>query len=324
MASLIDILGLGAGALVGARTAKDERVVAERAAEQQTLLDTLKRKQEEEDRALKTRLTNAQISNYESLSDKREQPAAETFTGAPFEAAGPDGKPRLYIRGSMGSIRPVEGVTPIAEARAPRTQVVGESIVNLDTNTATPIQGLPPKEDGQGRVSAATRTQIAENTASLDLIARAREAVRARPESFGLSKGVSLLPGMGQLGEVINQRTDPQGVEARQLIGNLSSRLIKDRSGAAVTVSEFPRLAAFIPQPYDTPEKILANLDALERELRVVTEALANGATLAELSGGNATPAAPVPRGTPATPVAPTPQAAPPDFEAWRASRRNP
>lgn len=320
MASLIDLLGLGAGAVVGARTAQDERIREQRATEQQGLLDKLKMEQDAQDRAMRERLVNAQIGNFESLARDRAKPPEETFSGAPFEAAGPDGKPRLYIRGSMGSIRPVEGVTPLVEARAPRTQVVGESIVNLDTGTAAPIQGLPKKDD---RVSAATRTQLAENTASLDLIRRAREAVQARPESFGLSRGISLLPGMGQIGDVINQRMDPEGVAARQLVGNLSSRLIKDRSGAAVTVSEFPRLAAFIPQPYDTPEKILQNLDALEREIQVVNEALANGATLAELGAG-AAPVAPVPRGTPAAPVAPPPQAAPPDFDAWRRNRRQP
>lgn len=318
---LIDILGLGAGAVTGAMTARDERVRADQAAQQETLLNRLKAEQEAQDRAIRERLANAQIANFESLARERAKPPEETFSGAPFEAVGSDGKPGLFIRGSMGSIRPVEGVRPMVEARPARTQVVGESIVNLDTGTAEPIKGLP--SDGQGRVSAATRTQVAENTASLDLIRRAREAVQARPESFGLSKGISLLPGMGQIGDVINQRTDPEGVAARQLVGNLSSRLIKDRSGAAVTVSEFPRLAAFIPQPYDTPEKILQNLDALERELQVVNAALANGATLAELGAG-ATPVAPVPRGTPAAPVAPTQQAAPPDFEAWRASRRQP
>lgn len=326
MASLLDFLGMGANALVGQRVAEQEGEAERAAMEQQTLLEALDREEKARAAEMNRRLNEAQIRNLDSLAQERgrvTQPQ-ETFTGQPFEGVGPDGKPGLFLRGSLGTIRPVEGVHPMTENRPARTQVVGESIVNLDTGTAEPIQGLPT--DGQGRVSAATRTQIAENTATLDLIGRARQAVQQRPESFGLRRGISLLPGMGQIGEVINQRTDPEGVEARQLIGNLSSRVIKDRSGAAVTVSEFPRLAAFIPMPYDTPEKILANLEALERELRVVTEALANGATLEELSsGGSGTPLpAAQPQSGAATPTPTSNVPPPPDFEAWRRTRRQP
>lgn len=147
--------------------------------------------------------------------------------------------------------------------------------------------GRPPASD---RVAATTVTQLAENAASLDLVRQALEAVEARPQSFGLRRGAGMLPGMGQLGEVINQRADPEGVTARQLVGQVSAMKIKDLSGAAVTVSEFPRLAAFVPLVWDTPEKIRANLLRFERELQLVTQALQNGATLASMGAGGAAP----------------------------------
>lgn len=170
---------------------------------------------------------------------------------------------------------------------------------------------------GGDRVAASTRTQLAENAASLDLIRQAREALQNRPESVGLKRGVGLIPGMGQIGEVVNQRQDPDGNAVRQLIGQVSAMKIKDLSGAAVTVSEFPRLAAFVPLIWDTPEKIQLNLNQLERELTIVMDALQNGVTLAALMGG-ATPTG----STPSTPQpAAGPVAPPVDFEAWKAAR---
>lgn len=46
---------------------------------------------------------------------------------------------------------------------------------------------------------------------------------------------------------------DPEGVETRGAIADLGSMVIHDRSGAAVTAAEFPRLAPFIPRATDDP-----------------------------------------------------------------------
>lgn len=223
------------------------------------------------------------------------------------------------VRGVMINRQTGEVVTPQGlperpqTERAPRRQVVGGSVVDVDTGTATPITGLP--EAGNARVTATTRAQLADNAVQLDLVRRAREGVRQRPQSVGLRFGSGTLPMMGQAGEMINQRLDPEGVPVRQLIAQISAQKIKDLSGAAVTISEFPRLAAFVPLVWDTPEKIQANLNALERELEIVMQALENGVSLDELirGGGQARP-------TPNT----APPAPPASFDAWRASRRTP
>jgi hypothetical protein len=201
--------------------------------------------------------------------------------------------------------------TPATEAYEERPEQGGVAIYRGGQFDKWKIQ---PAQGGD-RVAASTRTQLAENAASLDLIRQARTALAQRPESVGLKRGVGLIPGMGQIGEVVNQRRDPEGNAVRQLIGQVSAMKIKDLSGAAVTVSEFPRLAAFVPLIWDTPGKIQLNLDQLERELTIVMEALQNGVTIADLMAGRAPSTAPA--SPPSAPAQP-----PPDFEAWKAARQ--
>lgn len=50
------------------------------------------------------------------------------------------------------------------------------------------------------------------------------------------------------------QRTDPQGIDTRAALADLGSLVIHERSGAAVTAAEYPRLKPFIPQTGDSPE----------------------------------------------------------------------
>jgi hypothetical protein len=57
-------------------------------------------------------------------------------------------------------------------------------------------------------------------------------------------------------------RVDPAGVDTRAAMADLGSLVVHDRSGAAVTAAEFPRLAPFIPQATDdavTARKKVAN-----------------------------------------------------------------
>lgn len=71
------------------------------------------------------------------------------------------------------------------------------------------------------------------------------------PEATGWK---ALLPN-----QVLN-RVDPKGVATRAAIADLGSLVIHDRSGAAVTASEFPRLAPFIPTATDDNKTIRAKL----------------------------------------------------------------
>lgn len=55
----------------------------------------------------------------------------------------------------------------------------------------------------------------------------------------------------GYLPNQVLNRVDPKGVDTRAAIADLGSLVIHDRSGAAVTAAEFPRLAPFIPTEKD-------------------------------------------------------------------------
>jgi hypothetical protein len=94
------------------------------------------------------------------------------------------------------------------------------------------------------------------NNQSIRNIDRAWTALSSAPKSVGAS---------GYTPDFILKRTDPKGVEARAAIANIGSLLIHDRSGAAVTIAETPRLVPFIPQVTDdekTAKKKLKQLRA--------------------------------------------------------------
>lgn len=79
----------------------------------------------------------------------------------------------------------------------------------------------------------------------------------------------------GYLPNVILNRAYPQGTEARAGLADVGSLLIHDRSGAAVTVSETPRLLPFVPQITDDKSTALKKLKRLKQIQLDEAEALA-------------------------------------------------
>jgi len=95
-------------------------------------------------------------------------------------------------------------------------------------------------------------TAYAENNAAMKAVDDAIAKVEAAPEnSFGVQ---NYLPG------AITQRIDKPGIDARSAVAAIGSKKYHDISGAAVTITEAPRMAPFIPSATDTKEKILQNL----------------------------------------------------------------
>lgn len=105
-------------------------------------------------------------------------------------------------------------------------------------------------------------------------------------------------------------RMDPAGVPTRAAIADLGSLVIHDRSGAAVTAAEFPRLAPFIPQATDDAKTVK---DKLRKFVRNYQDIVGESVDFYRASGYNvpaeklhtvtpdAAPAAPAPRpGAPA------------------------
>jgi hypothetical protein len=166
-------------------------------------------------------------------------------------------------------------------ANAPKVQIVGEQpyTVNPRTGIFSPavsvgVDGRPMPLRAEPKVSDTTLAKIAANEAALASIQRARQLVQDAPDSFGLK---NMAP------DLMMQRLDPAGVDPRAEVGKVGATKIHDLSGAAVTVSEFPRLAVFVPNVRDTPEAIDIKLANLEREMLQVQSELAAGKSLASM-----------------------------------------
>lgn len=76
----------------------------------------------------------------------------------------------------------------------------------------------------------------------------------------------------GWLPNQVLNRMDPEGVDTRAAIADLGSLVIHDRSGAAVTASEFPRLAPFIPTEKDDAATVKKKLTMFTKNYQAVVD----------------------------------------------------
>lgn len=140
----------------------------------------------------------------------------------------------------------------------PKGQVVqtdsGTMVVDPRTGEAKPVTagGVPVQKPGKD-IPANVNKSIIDNQQNIGKIDQAIAAIQARPGSVGT---INAIPGM----ETVRQYTDPEGVEARAGVADVGSLILHDRSGAAVTASETPRLKPFIPQASDRPEVAIKKL----------------------------------------------------------------
>jgi hypothetical protein len=80
----------------------------------------------------------------------------------------------------------------------------------------------------------------------------------------------------GYVPDALLQRFDTTGNPTRAAIADLGSLVIHDRSGAAVTAAEFPRLQPFIPSAKDDPATVRTKLGRFVQEYRNVTGEMAD------------------------------------------------
>jgi hypothetical protein len=76
----------------------------------------------------------------------------------------------------------------------------------------------------------------------------------------------------GFLPNTMLNRADPSGVATRAAIADLGSMVIHDRSGAAVSASEFPRLAPFIPSATDDAATVRKKLDMFTKNYQAIVD----------------------------------------------------
>jgi hypothetical protein len=78
----------------------------------------------------------------------------------------------------------------------------------------------------------------------------------------------------GSLPQAILNRADPKGIATRAAVADIGSLVLHDRSGAAVTASEEPRLLPFIPVPADPYEAAKVKLQRMLKYAKEQQDAL--------------------------------------------------
>lgn len=158
------------------------------------------------------------------------------------------------------------------ERDAPKGVVVqtpdGPMVVDPRAASARPVVGPNGQQvrPAAPKMPQAVVSAVAENRATLKNIDDALATLET-PEgenATGLLKGMAYaVPG----GENLVNYFDQGGLATRALVANIGSKVIHDRSGAAVTISEMPRLAPFIPQIGDPKPVVKQKLEMMRRNI---------------------------------------------------------
>lgn len=179
-------------------------------------------------------------------------------TGQPQQTAAPTAQPGDPAGTIYGNPKPVKAAVRPATAQEKAAYGIPENVpaqMHPD-GSIQPISGqgaalkpVPPKVQ-QGYIG---------NNSSVNQIDAAIAAIRAYPAGMGFAN---------IMGDEIRQRADPKGVGVRAKVANIGSLLIHDRSGAAVTAAETPRLKPFVASANDTPQAAITKLETLKQQIQ--------------------------------------------------------
>lgn len=135
-------------------------------------------------------------------------------------------------------------------------QPVGTPVVGADGQPlGKPLKPLPPS----------VNDAVIGNAQTLYSLDKAINL--ANGKSVDSAKGDQAATGWkGYLPQAILNRIDPTGIDTRAEVADIGSLKIHDRSGAAVTVSESPRLMPFIPTATDDQPTVIKKLTRLKEE----------------------------------------------------------
>lgn len=125
---------------------------------------------------------------------------------------------------------------------------------------AAPKKNLRP-------IPAAAAQGIVQNRLQIGKIDRALDALTKNPDAFGMQ---NYLPDFAT--QRLGGNAYSGGIDARAKVADIGSLVIHDRSGAAVTAAEYPRLAPFIPKATDDPDTVTTKLQNLRANLQAMQE----------------------------------------------------
>ena len=167
--------------------------------------------------------------------------------------------------------RPDQVVYRVSKEFPPNFQPVaaGDTVSVVNTRTgkvepATSPSGAPVPRPLK-ELPATVASGYIENQVSLSKIDEAIAGVQRYPNALGLKN---------LMGDAVRQRTDPEGVAIRAMIADIGSMKIHDRSGAAVSAAEFPRLKPFVPSANDEPAAAVEKLRLFKREYELMQQGI--------------------------------------------------
>ena len=141
------------------------------------------------------------------------------------------------------------------------------------TPTGIPVMGANGENLGKPLkpIPANINTAISENDIALNKVNRALDLNAGKEitlPSGDKIQGSATATGFwkGLTPQVILNSWDPSGVDTRSFIADIGSLKVHDRSGAAVTASETPRLKPFIPSINDSAETAAKKLTNFKAE----------------------------------------------------------
>ena len=272
MGSLIDFLGMGAVAKTKADAAALEGGNIKRDREQKDLLAALARQRQEAQDAQAAQTAGLQQRNLLDLIRERNEPPVappETF-GTPFEAV-ESGKPVFVERGNRGTTRTLQGYSP------PQKPVAAPGAQG-------PTRGTPAYEDMLRR-EAAARASGGGGERGATLPAPAIEKMIDLDDLIGMTKRARMSLGAavnegrnvtGRAGGIIPvanwirnavKQGGEVGIGVRSELANVSSTIMKMRSGAAVSDQEFARLEPFLASDDDDESVAMIKLRKLATAL---------------------------------------------------------
>lgn len=257
-----------AGQMQGQKTLQDlslELAQQQQAAKQRSLAEALRQAQ------MRKLAVETEKTQYD-LDHPKPQPYQPTSFNETVRLAGEKAKAEAKYRPASGS--------------EPHWQVIqtdnGTFQINPKTGQMRPVN-FPGGEQVTKPLTPAQKKSIATNTTTVSTVDKALKALKGHPDAVGLKRGWN---------DLIDQHFDEEGVDARALIANVGSQIVHDRSGAAVTVSEYPRLAPFVPSIHDSQETAAKKLRQLRAAIAQETELL--GGHIADEDAVDGATAAPV------------------------------
>ncbi len=130
------------------------------------------------------------------------------------------------------------------------------------------------------KIPASVMQGLSKNDAAVQRIQDAIDALKAYPDAVGLKRVV---------GEDINQRVDPKGIDARAKLARIAAIEIHTQAGSNQTARELVNLRPYIPNVRDGHEAAIEKLENLKRAVANETEGLRRNYGLDEVavpSGG--------------------------------------